>query len=111
MAFLTELAFFGVGTLVTMLFLHLAASFALGGTPIWRAAIVAVLGNLVGALVLLVFPNFPIIGFVIVLVCWLAITATVYRTTIWKALFIGLFAYLLWVVTRELVRSLLDLMP
>jgi hypothetical protein len=83
----------------------------LGGTPIWRAALVAVLGNVIGALVLLVFPDFKIVGFVIVLICWLAITATIYRTSIWKALFIGLFAYLLWVLTRNVVRSLVELFP
>ena len=104
-----ELLFFVVGTLVTTLFIHLAASFALGGTPVWRAALVAVLGNLIGAIVYLVFPAFQVVGFVIVLVSWLAIAATVYRTSIWKAVFMGLFAYLLWVLTRNLVGSIVEL--
>lgn len=110
MSFATEALLFAGGTLVAVFFLHLAASFALGGTPIWRAGLVAVLGNLVGAVLLLVFPGFKLLGFLIVLVSWLAITATVYRTSVWKALFIGLFAYLLWVLTRNLVGSVVGLM-
>lgn len=109
MALPADLLLFVVGTAVAAFFIHLAAAFALGGTPVWRAVFIAALGNLLGFLLFLFFRDFSILGNTIMVVSWLAITATIYRTSIWKAVFIGLFAYLLWVLTRELVRSLASL--
>lgn len=103
-----EFAVFFVGVLLEALFVHLAASFALGGTRFTRAFLVAVIGSLAAMLVFLLFGAFQILAFGLVLVVWLAVCATVYRTTVWRALFIGLFAYFLWVVTKLIVESIVN---
>src|SRR5688572_1417801 len=74
MALPADLLLFVLGTIVAAFFVHLAAAFALGGTPIWRAALIAALGNLLGFLLFLFFRDFSVVGNTIMVVSWLAIT-------------------------------------
>lgn len=105
---LAEFAVFFVGVLLEAFFIHLSASFALGSTRFTRAFLVAVLGSVAAMAVFLAFGSFKLLAFGLVLVAWLAVCATVYRTTIWRSLFIGLFAYFLWVVARLVVESIVN---
>lgn len=103
-----EFAVFFVGVILEAFFLHLSASFALGSARFTRAFLVAVLGSLAAMLVFLAFGAFQPLAFGLVLVAWLAVCATVYRTTVFRALFIGLFAYFLWVLTKLVVESIVN---
>jgi hypothetical protein len=109
---LNDVVIFVAGTLLTALFVHLAAAFTLGGTKYRQAILVAIIGNLLGFLVFALFGDPKggrfALAFLLVLVSWLAVTTTVYRTSVWKAFFIGLFAFFLYGLVRLVVDSVVQ---
>ena len=104
-SFWVDLLTIVVVILIESLFVHLAATLALRGPPFSKAVVVAASGSLVAYLLQKLLTAAPIVALVLALVAWLAICASVYKTTWFRALFVGLLAYLLWLGTKLLIEQ------
>ncbi|MBI2078006.1 MAG: hypothetical protein HYT80_06510 [Euryarchaeota archaeon] len=104
MSFWVDLLTIVVVILLESLFVHLAAAVALRGPPFRKAIVVAASGSLVAYLLQRLLTAAPTVALVLALFAWLAICASVYKTTWVRALVVGLLAYLLWLGTKLLIE-------